>query len=119
MRVPKVIQKRNLPHIQPQGATFFATYLLHNAIPTPLKEKLKAENELRILALKVKSYAISTDEENRRYFKKFDNLLDTIHNDIYWLRDERLAQITADSWHFGMKKELSLSPIASCQTMYM
>lgn len=112
MKKPKVIYRRHLPHIQPQEGVFFATYLLHNAIPAALKEKLKAENELRILALIREKSAVKIDEEYRRYFKKFDDLLDKVYNDAYCLKDERLAKIVSDCWHYWDGKRIEL--IAYC-----
>jgi hypothetical protein len=35
----KEVYKRNLPHIQPIGATFFVTYNLFGSLPAPLLEK--------------------------------------------------------------------------------
>jgi REP element-mobilizing transposase RayT len=112
MRSPKIFHRRNLPHIQPQGATFFVTYLLHGAMPAPLKEKLLAERESRITKAGRSIVKEDIDKENRRYFKKLDDWLDRIPHAVYWLRDERLAQIVSDNWHYWDRKRIEL--IAFC-----
>ncbi len=108
MRKPKIFQRRKLPHIQPPGATFFVTYLLHGAMPAPLMEKLKAENEFNLMALKSKENKLAIDEENRRYFGKFDETLNRVNNGVDWLKDEKLAQIVASTWHYWDDKRLEL-----------
>lgn len=112
MKSIKIFHRRNLPHIQPQGATFFVAYLLHGAMPAPLLEMQKAEKEFR--ATKTEIFPVKEElcKESKRYFKKFDDWLDRIPNAIYWLRDERLAQIVTDNWHYWDGKRIEL--IAYC-----
>ena len=42
--------RRKLPHIQPQGATFFVTFRLAGSLPDAVIELLKAEHETERLA---------------------------------------------------------------------
>ena len=43
----KEFHKRNLPHLQPLGGTFFVTYNLANAIPKRILDKWKEEFEIQ------------------------------------------------------------------------
>jgi putative transposase len=48
MKEFKIFHRRNLPHLQPKGAAFFVTYLLHDALPGSLKRRLQEEHELKL-----------------------------------------------------------------------
>lgn len=50
----KEVYKRNLPHIQPIGATFFVTYNLFGSLPAPLLEKWKEEYEMQKAQIQAK-----------------------------------------------------------------
>ena len=71
--------KRNLPHIQPLGGTFFVTYNLAGSIPREVLDKWKAEYDEE----KTKIMQFSKDIENdlERFgkldFAKRDKFLDT------------------------------------------
>ncbi|MEW5830557.1 MAG: hypothetical protein AB1846_16830 [Chloroflexota bacterium] len=41
----KSTYRRNLPHIQPEGATLFITFRLANSLPKEVVERLLAEKE--------------------------------------------------------------------------
>ena len=107
MQEHKYVYDRNLPHIQPEEATFFITYRLYGSIPVNKIVELKKE----YINIKNKP-GMLTDKEIRLihsiYFKKFDSVLDGSLNEPYWLCDDKVATIIADSLHFNNSKEYDL-----------
>lgn len=112
MKQYKTYYKRNLPHYQPPGYTFFVTYRLNGSLPVEVIERLKQEREkelkviegydnLKIRKEKYKNY-------QSRYFGKFDTLLDNAGYGPTWLKDEKVAQIVKDAMHFYDKKTYDL-----------
>jgi putative transposase len=88
--------RRKLPHIQPQGATFFVTFRLAGSLPDAVIELLKAEHETERLA------ATTISEEyvvEKRYFGRFD---DQLHQSSgpHYLKLPVLANLVADSLHY-------------------
>lgn len=73
--------RRNLPHIQPEGATFFITARLAGSLPWAVIERLQEERRLRRQAIErmdcpqAEKWAMLY-EEDRRYFGRYDRLLD-------------------------------------------
>ena len=70
---------RHLPHWQPTGATFFVTFRLKGTLPFEVIQALKEERERE----KKDVTKLPKDErikqnylDERRYFGKWDNLLD-------------------------------------------
>ncbi len=102
--------KRNLPHIQIRGQTFFVTYLLYNAIPNRLIMKLSIDSEHIELKLKQTSKNIKEDlyKEREKYFKRFDNTLHSIKKGMHWLKQDKLAKVVADSLQFWDNKRIDL-----------
>lgn len=93
--------RRNLPHIQPRGATFFVTFRLEGSIPQCVIRKWNQERKwLEHLALTNPTHydQVKTDFE-RTWFKKFELLLDGANVGPVWLRDDRIASIVAESLH--------------------
>jgi len=95
----KIYYKRNLPHIQNIGATFFVTCSLKVAIP---KSRLQEIKEIYVHEKKKSDQAFTLKEMNyQKYFarKKYvlaiDNLL---HKQVgpSYLNDSKLAQILLD-----------------------
>ena len=99
--------RRNLPHIQPQGATFFVTFNLIGSIPRSVLQQWRAEKnqheaeKLRILKLKNNDRLASIEqiilEQKREWFRKFEKMLDKAQNGPLWLKDERIAKEVAES----------------------
>lgn len=93
----KLFYARKLPHIQPKEETFFITYRLVDSIPL---SKLK---ELEEIALNKKNFAKTTEEkyaEQKRHFGLTDDYIDKSPNEPYWLKQDNIASIVADSLHF-------------------
>lgn len=80
--------RRNLPHIQPEGATLFISFRLANSLPKEIIEKLRIEKD----ETEKKIARISDNKErekqlylaHRRLFGKWDDALDMLaHGEKY------------------------------------
>ncbi len=108
---PELIYRRNLPHIQPPGGTFFVTFRLAGSIPADVLAMLHAETE-RILA-ELEHMPASPERaerlylEERRFFGKWDAVLDQGKGPD-WLRNPEIAKLAADAMHFFDGKRYDL-----------
>ena len=95
--------QRNLPHIQPPGATLFVTFRLAGSIPTTVQRQLRqeAEHTDRMLAkiASPRERARQSYLEQRRQFGKWDGALDTASSGPFWLGDPRIAKLVTNSLH--------------------
>ena len=107
---------RRLPHIQPEGATFFVTSRLAGSLPVDVVERLHRERnlidaELAKIADKQeraeKAYLAS-----RRLFGKWDKVLDISDTGIKHLANAQIAKLIMESLHFRDGKVYEL--IAYC-----
>lgn len=101
----KPFYRRNLPHFQVNGGTYFITIRLYGSLPKEVTIKLREENDDFINQIKLldkspaeKDFLI--DEQYRRYFGKFDRLLDYAANDVHWLKIPEVAKILSEAIHF-------------------
>jgi putative transposase len=102
--------RRNLPHIQPIGGLFFATYNVKGSIPNQQIEQWTAEYELKkmqILQAEKPGKEAQLDDLREEYFLKYDEFLDQ-KGEKYYFKDDRIAKIVADSLHFWDRKKLEL-----------
>ena len=96
--------KRNLPHIQPPGATLFVTIRLAGSIPKEVLAQLKDEAEERERV--IRQTAVSTQqyqylyEEQKRQFGRWDEILDSAEHGPHWLSQPEIAAIVINSLHF-------------------
>lgn len=99
--------RRNLPHIQPRGAAFLVNFRLAGSLPKEVIESLRIESEIlekRLLAIKEPSERfLLREREQRKLFGKWDDALHKSQTGPFWLQDNRIAQIIADSmlYHDG------------------
>ncbi len=103
---------RKLPHIHSPGKTLFVTYRLIDSIPKSVLKQYQQEKELlgkKLEKLLVKNRQPEEQgeevEENiesfrRKWFFRFEEILDKAQSGPTWLQDQRLAKIVADSVHF-------------------
>ena len=105
----KPYYRRNLPHIQPPGATFFITFNLTGSIPKHIlqqyiteKRKLEAAEQI---TLKEKQ---DIPEKKREWFRKFEETLDQANNGPVWLKNEQIAKLVTESLHHLNGKVYSL-----------
>jgi putative transposase len=93
---------RNLPHIQPPGATLFVTFRLAGSLPQSIIEQWQKKRRwLRHLAKTNPSHheRVKADFE-RAWFAKFEEILDGACIGPVWLSDERVEAIVVDSLHY-------------------
>ena len=106
----KPFYRRNLPHIQPPGATFFVTFHLKGSLPRRVLQQWKAEKS-RFFNLKSNTYSAADedmtfekkekyDEWKRQWFRKIEKTLDDAQNGPVWLKDDQIAKEVADSIHY-------------------
>jgi REP element-mobilizing transposase RayT len=93
--------RRNLPHIQPPGATLFVTIRLAGSLPLAVLQQLQEEAEAREQQIKLntdgKVQADLLYEEQKRQFGRWDAALDQAANGPFWLGQPEIANIVAES----------------------
>jgi putative transposase len=114
--------RRNLPHFQPAGGTFFITFRLAGSIPRAVLERWRVEHAASLRALKLQEIeeqnaqsrsvervlsrgqtqasAERYIEEQRRRFARIEQYLDKAELGPVWLKDNRVADMVAASLHF-------------------
>ena len=108
---PEVLYRRNLPHIQPPGGTFFVTFRLAGSIPADILAALHEESE-RVVA-ELERIPASSERverlylEERRFFGKWDAILDQGKGPD-WLRNPEIAKVVADAICFFDGKRYDL-----------
>lgn len=112
MTANKIYYKRNLPHYQPPGYTFFVTFRLNGSLPVEIIKRLKEEREkeLKVIAgydnIKVRKEKYRNYQS--KYFGRFDKLLDGSTFGPKWLREEKVAQVVKEAIHFRDEKKYEL-----------
>lgn len=95
---------RRLPHIQPEGATFFITSRLAGSLPVDVIEKLHRERDL--IDAELAKIADKHEQAEKAYlascrlFGKWDEALDASDMGIKYLANAQIAKLVADSLHF-------------------
>ena len=94
--------RRNLPHIQPPGASFFVTLRLAGSLPQNVLSQWRQEREwLEHLArTNVNHYEQIKEDFERAWFVKFELLLDGAIEGPVWLSDERVASQVEEGLHY-------------------
>jgi putative transposase len=102
--------RRNLPHLQPLGGTFFVTYNLNGCVPEEVLVKWREEYEFEKNQILANSKDLKTDlvHLDKVYFLKKDKYLDTTNQGKHYLKEDRLAQVVADTLHFWDNQRLEL-----------
>src|SRR5699024_643307 len=95
--------QRNLPHYQPYCGEFFITFRLANSLPKNILSKLRSEyRQLLKEELPDGTYSVQ-----KKYFAKFDRILDQSKREKSWLKENKIAEIVADNSHdFDQQKYL-------------
>ena len=97
----KPFYRRNLPHIQPPGATFFVTFHLAGSLPRTVLQQWKAE---KCQLDGVEDITVEQKQKHRewkqQWFQKFEKTLDNAQSGPLWLKDERIAKEVAESLHY-------------------
>jgi REP element-mobilizing transposase RayT len=97
----KNFYRRNLPHIQPEGATLFITFRLANSLPKEVIERLKAEHEEAVNRIKLIADNIEREQQlnlaERRFFGKWDGVLDSLAYGEKHLANSQVADLVSES----------------------
>ena len=105
----KPYYRRNLPHIQPPGATFFITFNLTGSIPKHILQQYITEKRKLEAAEQITSkQKQDIPEKKREWFRKFEETLDQANNGPVWLKNEQIAKLVAESLHHLNGKVYSL-----------
>ncbi|MEW5830900.1 MAG: transposase [Chloroflexota bacterium] len=95
MTIPSQYYRRNMPHIHPDGYPLFITFRLANSLPIQALEDLLTRRKNELSALRDNSQAERYKIE-KKYFGRYDDLLDKIANGPQWLADEAIARIVEE-----------------------
>lgn len=99
--------RRKLPHVQPRGAAFLINFRLAGSLPRDTVEQFQAESnrlEKKLLAIKNQPERRTLrDKDQNKLFNKWDDALHKSQAGPFWLKDERIAEIVANSirYHDG------------------
>jgi putative transposase len=95
--------RRRLPHIQIAGSTYFITFRLMDSLPLEALERLKEEKQ-KINRLPQNQKASA----HQVWFEKYDEYLDqALHGNLF-LKNEQIADMTAESILFRDGKNYDL-----------
>jgi len=102
--------RRNLPHLQPPGATFFMTFRLAGSLPQSVVRQWKRERQwlAHLAETNATHYELVKRDFERVWFRKFELILDGATVGPVWLNDERVASTVADSLHYRQGKVFRL-----------
>ena len=112
----KNFYRRNLPHIQPEGATLFITFRLADSLPVEVLERLHQEmvdidlqiNKIRDVDERAKRFEL----KSRHWFGKWDEALDTSNTGEKYLSNPQIADMVVESLHYRNNRVYDL--IAFC-----
>lgn len=93
-----------VPHKHPVGAKFFITCRLFGAIPVYQIEQMQYERDLAIRRIENDNQPrnermLRVRNEHKRYFAKFDAVLDKAKTGPMWLQQPEVAQVFVDKLH--------------------
>ena len=104
--------KRNLPHYQLEGYSYFVTFRLAGSLPLSVINKLKNDREKELEEiLNIKGQKLKAEkyyESQRNYFAKFDGFLDKNKKGPHWLKNKKVAEIVKEAIHRRDKIEYDL-----------
>ncbi|GAA3934659.1 transposase [Hymenobacter algoricola] len=86
--------RRNLPHLLSPGETVFVTFRLAGSLPEAVVEQLRAEFSSET------ANEEATYVRQKRYFGRFDALLDGSVSGPTWLQQPMIGRLVADALHF-------------------
>jgi putative transposase len=106
----KIYYRRNLPHYQPPGGTYFVTFRLAGPFPQEVvarlnEERAKAERQLLEVGGKEEE---GSNQRRKRHFIRFDKLLDTARHGPRWLHNAEVARVVSDALHYRDGREYEL-----------
>ena len=121
---PNYFYRRHLPHYCPPGATFFVTFRLAGSLPLHIIKQLQQERDEEIERIQkgsrknIPRYTQNTEaaedqkaliyRAQKRYFGKFDDLLDGKAHGPTWLDRPDIAEIVKEAIHHRDGNEYEL-----------
>jgi putative transposase len=104
---------QKLPHFQQPDACYFVTYRLDGAVPKFRIQQLRDEYEFKLKRLqstKLDARELYLEKKQLQfdYFKLVDEETDKSLNEPYWLKEDAIAEIVANSLHFLAKSKVEL-----------
>ncbi|TAK53251.1 MAG: hypothetical protein EPO24_14675 [Bacteroidetes bacterium] len=116
MEPESIYYRRRLPRYQPANATYFITFRLAGSLPRHIIAELKAErdSEERLFLKQpvLPDKPVKRYEMQKRYFGKFDALLDSGKTGPLWLGNSSVADLVAEAIRYRDGKMYDL--IAYC-----
>ncbi|HZS48838.1 MAG TPA: transposase [Blastocatellia bacterium] len=107
----KAFYRRNLPHLQPFGATLFVTCCLEGSLPKAVLDWYKLQKQ-RFIAkcerLQTSERAKAELELQRQWFARMEGALHKAETGPTWLEDKLVARVVADALHFHDSKKYRL-----------
>ena len=108
----KTYYRRNLPHYQPPGYTFFVTFRLSGSLPQHvilrmIEERKREEKYISGIADK-KERRKQYYEYQHEYFEKFDSILDNPKSGPKWLLNEKIGDLVVEALHYRNGTEYDL-----------
>src|SRR5512135_2649983 len=101
--IDKESYRRNLPHIQRPGAPLFVTFRLADSLPRSLLLELEGQHmRQRSMIERIadpEQRESAHHGEERRYFGKWEGILDTSQEGPRWLSDCRIASLAVSTLH--------------------
>ena len=99
----RIFYRRRLPHYEPPKETFHVTFRLAGSLPREAIIRLKQERE----EFKNSLQRISSPAEQKRlrrewggrYFNRFEEYLDRMADDVFWLSEDSTAAKVAEIIH--------------------
>ena len=115
-------RRRKLPHIHPPGPTLFVTLRLADPIPKAVvqdwkAEKIWLEREIERIGRKVGhertsenlNQQVRLDAFKRKWFLRFEEILDKANHGPVWLKNEKVAQLVIESLKYRDGKIFQLN----------
>jgi putative transposase len=107
----KTYYRRNLPHYQPPGATYFVTFRLAGSLPHEVVARLRegrTKDERVLLGTGAREEKDRVIQLRKRHFARFDKLLDTAGQGPRWLQNAVVAKVVSDAIHYRDGREYEL-----------
>lgn len=101
--------RRSLPHLFIPGYPYFITTRLNKSIPRSKLKKLHDDFEREWYAISgMEDFEELEAQLQRDFFKQYDKLLHENYLGPHWLINDSIAQIIAESLHWGDEKRYEL-----------
>lgn len=106
--------RRNLPHIQPEGATLFVTMRLAGSLPEEAVQRLRDERDARRRSIEQMTAPLVVKQgflydEEKRFFGHYDGLLDQAADGPVWLGDVRVIALVGEAIHYYDGRQYDLT----------